>query len=123
MPLATNPNAKIPYVLKVDRQLPESQQPVFYFRAETAEQTLKLAKQGRAAGKSKKTTSGKADVDPESVLNEAIGVLKKTLVGWDNMPKPYKPELLPRYLSVGELWELVEASHTCQYPTVDDKKK
>ena len=119
MPLATRPNATYKVVLSTDMKLPRKQRPVFIFRY------LSLVEWELVA-----ELNDKFEVAANSteMINLALDVIKKTLVGWETMKTPagrqipFNIKKLKSLIALTEMTELMQAA-VAQRPSVEDKKK
>ncbi len=109
----------LPIVLESDRQLPEAEQPTFFFRYPTGRQWLQITTELDDAN-AKGTMSARA--------HAIYAVLKPLLVDWRNMfdqtgqarrEIPFKADDLDLLVDPGEAAELFAALQL----STDDKKK
>lgn len=119
MPLATRPNATFEVVLSTDKDLPKAKQPVFVFRYVSIAEWEEIAK-----------LSDKFDtsMDSSQMIEAALQVVKKLMVGWREMKTPagqkiaFNVKKLKSLIGLGELTELMQAA-VSQRPSTAVKKK
>lgn len=119
MPLATNPKAICIVVLDSDKDLPEDEQPKFYYHYLTGLQQLELAQT-------------MDDLEASETGKEAMRKVFKAaatgLFGWTNIRDakgavvPFDSEKLISIMGMAEAQELIQKI-LLQAPTAEDKKK
>jgi hypothetical protein len=104
MPIPLDPSETFDLTLDFDKGTPEDKRPSFTCRYQSYRE--------RAAYK--RVIEAAADVadkeqDHEKAIATAMPVLRKVIVGWKNIDRPFDVEALPDVLTGSEFWELAWA--------------
>jgi len=106
-------------VLSTDEDLPKAKQPVFVFRYVSIAEWEEIAKL---------SDKFDASMDSSQMIETALQVVKKLLVGWRNIKTPagqtitFNVKKLKSLIGLGELTELMQAA-VSQRPSIAVKKK
>lgn len=118
MPLCENPDATIPYVLKLDRDKPEGMRPTFHLRFLTFREDRQLEAIQSQMG----TATGDEEI---RLANEAIHT---TLARWEGMKLRGEPVTYEKgkdvtvFLTPNEVFELANAARLEPIVTERDRK-
>ena len=115
MPLATDPNQTFKIVLKSDKG--KDNPPAFIYQFSSCRE-LRKANEYYKKLMAAKTDKALDDTGQKKLFE----LLKKKLVGWENMTVKYNPLELESLLTLPEAFELFFRMLE-QHPTLDDKKK
>lgn len=115
MPLATDPNQTFKIVLKSDQG--KKKPPAFIYQFSSCRELRE------ADNLYKKIMAAKTDAEiNDAGQKKLFMLLRRKLVGWENMGRKYDPKELEAILTLPEAFELFFRMLN-QSPSVDDKKK
>lgn len=97
MPIATDPDQRVDFVLKHDAQKPPESRPAFVCRAMSRRESRRVLDMVQAAH---------AERDDARSYQMLVEALRVGVVGWRHMPIPFDFEQIDTICGYREIWEL-----------------